>query len=83
MASAIVSSKGQITIPLDIREEQGLDKGTKINIQSTPWGISIIKVPSKPLSKLKGILEGADFSSKDVKRLRQENDKTRERLYNI
>ena len=83
MTTAIVSSKGQITIPLDIREEQGLDKGTKINIQSTPWGINIIKVPSRPLSKLRGIFEGKGISSKDIKRMRQENDKIRERLYTL
>lgn len=83
MTTATVSSKGQITIPLSIREEQGLEKGTKINIQSTPWGIGIIKVPPKPLSKLRGILSDAKISSKDIKRMRQENDKIRERFYHV
>ena len=83
MATATVSSKGQITIPLEIRQEQELEKGTKVNIQSTPWEISIIKVPSKPLSKLKGILEGAKLSSKDIKSMRQKDDKIRGRFYPV
>ncbi len=83
MATATVSSKGQITIPLEIRKEQELEKGTRINIQSTPWGISIIKVPSKPLSKLRGVLSDTNISSKDIKRMRKENDKLRERFYHV
>lgn len=78
MTTAIVSSTGQITIPLNVRKEHGLDKETKVNIQSNQYGITIIKVPSNPLSKLRGILKDVSTPSKNIKHMREEDDKTRE-----
>jgi AbrB family looped-hinge helix DNA binding protein len=38
MALATVTSKGQITIPVEIREAEGIDAGTKIEFFLLPGG---------------------------------------------
>jgi AbrB family looped-hinge helix DNA binding protein len=39
-----VSSKGQITIPSRLREEFGLEKGTKLMVVPTEYGLVLKKV---------------------------------------
>lgn len=38
MALATVTSKGQITIPLEVRKALGLQSGTRVNFVLTDWG---------------------------------------------
>ena len=52
MARTKVSSKFQLVIPKDIREESGLRKGQTFQVISKRGVITL--VPERPLSELKG-----------------------------
>jgi AbrB family looped-hinge helix DNA binding protein len=52
MARTVVSTKFQVVIPKDIREETGLRKGQTFQVISKGGVISL--VPERPLSDLKG-----------------------------
>jgi AbrB family looped-hinge helix DNA binding protein len=52
MARTIVSSKYQVVIPKDVREESGLRKGQTFQVVSKGGVITL--VPDQPLSALKG-----------------------------
>lgn len=73
--SVTISSKGQVIIPADVREDLGWKKGTKLSVQETPFGILLVEVPEKPLKALKGILKEFNISSKDIRKMRQEDEK--------
>jgi AbrB family looped-hinge helix DNA binding protein len=52
VSRTIVSSKYQVVIPKDIREESGLKKGQTFEVMSKGGVIAL--VPDQPLSELKG-----------------------------
>lgn len=56
MTEATLSSKYQLVIPKDIREEAGLVKGEKIFIIAKEGMINLI--PSRRLKDMKGYLKG-------------------------
>ena len=56
MNTVTVSSKYQIVIPKEIREDIGLQVGTKLEIIS--YGSRLELVPIVPMKKLKGIFKG-------------------------
>lgn len=56
MITATITSKGQITIPKDIRDHLGLHAGDKISfIEDKDGSINLIPI-KKPLSALKGLV---------------------------
>ena len=56
MNTVTVSSKFQVVIPKEVRENIGLLAGTKLEIIS--YGSRIELVPIVPMKKLKGIFKG-------------------------
>ena len=74
MVTTTLSSKGQLIIPAEIRENHMWEKGTRVNIQDTEEGVFIFEVPSKPLMALRGKFKNLDISYKDVKRMRQRDE---------
>lgn len=60
MAEAILSSKYQLVIPKEVREETGLKSGEKIIILVKDGIINLI--PAHLLSKMRGYLKGMDIS---------------------
>ena len=58
-----VSSKGQITIPQDVREQLGLENGTRVEFEMIPGGAILRKAGvagrtgSHPVDKLFGVLQ--------------------------
>lgn len=75
MATSTISSKGQIVIPSDIRDDLGWCKGTKINIQETPFGVMLFELPEKPLKAMRGILRGFKITRQDIKRMRKRDER--------
>lgn len=57
MARTVVSTKFQVVIPKDVREETGLRKGQSFQVISKGGVISL--VPDRPLSELKGFARNA------------------------
>jgi len=60
MAEATLSSKFQLVIPKEIREEAGLKEGEKIKIILKDGIINL--VPSHLIKKMRGYVKGIDLS---------------------
>jgi antitoxin PrlF len=80
--SSTISSKGQITIPLEIRLRLGLKEGDRVEfiIDNDRTILRPAQAPEDPFEKYRGILPA--FSSKEeinawVRSLRDEEDKDR------
>jgi len=58
MKTVVLSSKYQVVIPKEVREDIGLEAGTRLEIMT--YGNRIELVPILPMKKLKGIFKGID-----------------------
>ena len=74
MPEARVSTKGQVVIPAEIRTHLGWEEGAIVNVQETPVGVFIFKIPKKPLQQLRGVLKGFRLTKADIRRTRQEDE---------
>lgn len=54
MPVATVTSKGQVTIPKDVREELGIETGSKLRFVRTPEGDFVIKLMTRSVRRLRG-----------------------------
>lgn len=59
MPTATVTSKGQITIPLEVREQLGLHAGTRVQFLPGPDGVYDFLPATGSVMDLAGILKGA------------------------
>jgi AbrB family looped-hinge helix DNA binding protein len=62
-ADAIVSSKGQITLPAKIRAQLGIQTGTKLHFELR--GQEIIVTPQLPMKAYRGMLKGHKLKASD------------------
>lgn len=58
MTAVIVSTKFQVVIPKEIRENMGIFTGQKIQFLTYKGRIELI--PLKPMSEMKGFLQGIE-----------------------
>lgn len=73
MFKAKVTSKGQVTIPIEVRNKIGIKPGSYIEIRETEVGYVIKKqVEDDCLKKYIGILNNETVSDKVVRELRGE-----------
>lgn len=56
MATATLTSKGQVTIPASVRASMGLDTGSRIEFVETGSGQFTIVAATSPVQALKGVL---------------------------
>ena len=56
MATATVTSKGQITIPIEIRVGLGLEAGDRINFMHDDLGRVVFLPVTKSITSLKGMV---------------------------
>ncbi|MES2297849.1 MAG: AbrB/MazE/SpoVT family DNA-binding domain-containing protein [Pseudomonadota bacterium] len=56
MATATLTSKGQVTIPVSVRTALGLDTGSRIEFVETAKGQFSIVAATSPAQALKGVL---------------------------
>ncbi|MFT4188193.1 MAG: AbrB/MazE/SpoVT family DNA-binding domain-containing protein [Aeromicrobium sp.] len=54
MSIATVTSKGQVTIPKDVREELGLEPGTHLSFTRTESGDFVVSRASRSVRRLRG-----------------------------
>ena len=57
MAEAAVTSKGQITIPADIRRAMGLKTKDRVVFTIMPDGTTVMRAKTKSIESLKGMLK--------------------------
>lgn len=57
MSLATITSKGQVTIPIDVRKSLNLDVGDKIEIIVTKEGEAVLKLLSKKVDDVFGMLK--------------------------
>jgi antitoxin PrlF len=58
MASAALTSKGQITIPIEVREELGLKTGDRIEFVKSEGGKFFIQPKKGSIMNLRGMFKG-------------------------
>ena len=56
MATAVLSSKGQITIPKAVRDKLGVDPGDRLEFVETAPGVFALIPATRDIRSLKGIL---------------------------
>ncbi len=56
MATATMTTKGQVTIPLDVRQRLGLDAGDRVEFVELESGGYAIKPAVEDVRSLKGLL---------------------------
>jgi AbrB family looped-hinge helix DNA binding protein len=56
MATAVVTSKGQITIPKAVRERLGVDAGDRVEFVETASGVFTVVAATRDVKELKGII---------------------------
>jgi AbrB family looped-hinge helix DNA binding protein len=57
MATAALTSKGQITIPIEVREDLGLKAGDRISFIKGENGEYILKAKTGSIMNLRGIIK--------------------------
>jgi AbrB family looped-hinge helix DNA binding protein len=57
MAEAAVTSKGQITIPAEIRSAMGLKAQDRVVFTLMPDGTTVMRAKTKSIKSLKGMLK--------------------------
>jgi AbrB family looped-hinge helix DNA binding protein len=55
---AVVTSKGQLVIPADIRKRYRIRRGTRVRIEEVEQGILVRPMTEDAIDRLCGILEG-------------------------
>ena len=71
MPKAKVTSKGQITIPKEIREKLHLNPGDKLLFEDTEQGEVKISSPKKSIKELRGILHRPGQKPKTVEEMNE------------
>ena len=56
MATAVVTSKGQITIPKEVRDRLGVDSGDRVEFVELEKGVFTVVAATRDLRALKGIV---------------------------
>ena len=56
MATAVVTSKGQITIPKEVRDRLGVDSGDRVEFVELEKGVFTMVAATRDLRELKGIV---------------------------
>jgi len=70
MEKAKVSSKGQLVIPKQFRDEMGIGKGKEVFVEEIDGVLLIIPIPKDPVKALRGISKGV-FKKSSVKLVRE------------
>lgn len=74
--TTVITQKGQVTIPIELRKKYGLSKDSKVRLQESENGI-LIK-PVMNVADLGGILKVSDkkklVTAIDLRKIREEGD---------
>lgn len=59
MSEATLTSKGQVTIPADIRKALGLEAGERVVFTQLDDGTTVMRTKTRAIADLKGLLKSA------------------------
>lgn len=59
MSETTLTSKGQVTIPADIRKAMGLVAGERLVFTQLEDGTTVMRAKTRSILELKGLLKGA------------------------
>ena len=59
MSESTITSKGQVTIPADLRKALGLTAGERVVFTQLEDGTAVMRVKRRTILELKGLLKGA------------------------
>jgi AbrB family looped-hinge helix DNA binding protein len=70
MPTATVTSKGQITIPLEVRQALGIEAGDRVEFVAQEKGVYTVVAATRDVRHLKGLVEkpARPVSVEDMKR---------------
>ena len=72
LKTSIVSGKGRVTIPKELRDRYGLKKGDRIHVIDYGRVLSIVPASKSPVKSAKGMLKGKTPLVKALVKSRQE-----------
>ncbi len=75
----VVSSKGQVVIPAELREEYGLDKGTHATWTEEEGRLVLTPITMKRISEIRGFLKPAPGEPTMFDELFAERERERKR----
>lgn len=67
-----ISSKGQIVIPVALREKYGLKANSSIRVLEIDGHIAVIPIPEDPIKAAKGMLRGGQAAARHMADIRAE-----------
>jgi len=70
---ARVTSKGQVTIPKEMRERLGLDAGTEVEFILDDDGSLRVRLKKPPMERLEAIQEQLSSREVDIERMRRDS----------
>lgn len=70
---ATVTSKGQITIPKEIRDRMDLTQGETVAFEVTEKGEVMMRKSDNPLEELRDLREEITFSETDIETMKRES----------
>ena len=69
MSLATITSKGQVTIPIDVRKSLKLETGDKIEITVTKEGEAVLRLISKKVDEVFGKLKKANQKAVSIEEM--------------
>lgn len=67
-----ISSKGQIVIPVALREKYGLKANSLIRVLEVDGHIAVIPIPEDPIKTARGMLRGGQSAARHMAEIRAE-----------
>ena len=80
MPAVKTSSKGQVVIPIEIREKLGIKPGQMVNLTLEGDRAVITPLPEDPIKALRGMLKGKPSLTKAILKERKEEQKREEKI---
>jgi AbrB family looped-hinge helix DNA binding protein len=77
MGTSILSEKGWVVIPQELRERYGLKKGDKVHVIDYGGVISIVPASEEPIKNSPGMLKGKTSLIKELMKSRQQDAELR------
>ena len=75
MYETVLSSKGQVVLPVELMEKRKIIPGSRFAVKETPYGFLLVPIPKDPIKALRGIAKGMGITYEEIKEMRRRDDK--------